>query len=112
MPNFRMPNLTECRTGTVCIKPLCSKKLILKLIRFQGYTQTSFLVSSAVYLTFLRIDFSTITQVDTGGGDVVNVNYEAELKIEKRNLCKNRYEHVLVILKKKVNFMSKKTQNI
>jgi hypothetical protein len=72
-------------------------------------------VSSAVYLTFLRIDLSTITREDSWGGDVENVNYEAELKTETRNiiqnLCTNRYDNVLVILKKKVNFMSKKTLN-
>jgi hypothetical protein len=37
---------------------------------------------------------------------------KAELKNETRNiiqyLCKNRYDNVLVILKKKVNSMSKK----
>jgi hypothetical protein len=44
-----------------------------------------------------------------GVGDVENVNYEAELNIETRNiiqnLYKNIYDNVLVMLKKKVNFM-------
>jgi hypothetical protein len=40
------------------------EKLILKLIRFQGYSQTSFLVSLAVYLTFIRINLSTIARED------------------------------------------------
>jgi hypothetical protein len=39
-----------------------------KLIRFQGYSQTLFLVSSAVYLAFIRIDLSTITREDNLGG--------------------------------------------
>jgi hypothetical protein len=74
---------TETYAEPVFIKTICSKKLILKLIRFQGYSQTSFLVSSAVYLTFLRIDLSTITREDTlgwGGGDVENVNYETRIE--------------------------------
>ncbi len=73
-------------------------------------------MSSAVYLTFLRINLSTIKREDSwGGGGVENINYEAELKIETRNiiqnLCKIRYNNVLVILKKKVNFMSKNTKH-
>jgi hypothetical protein len=58
------------------------EKLILKLIRFQGFSQTSFLVSSAVYPTFIGIDLFTIAQEDTGvgGGDVENINYEPRIK--------------------------------
>ncbi len=46
----------------VFIKPFSTKKQILKLIRFQGYSQTSFWVFFVLYLTFTWIDLSTITR--------------------------------------------------
>jgi len=78
---FQLQKLGKCAhkycTEPVFIKPICKKKLIFKLISFQGYSQTSFLVSLVVYLTFIRIDLSTITQEEIylgGRGDVDNVN--------------------------------------
>jgi hypothetical protein len=51
--------------SSTCIhKANLLKKLILKLIRFQGYAQT-FLGSLAVYLTFIRINLSTIRREET-----------------------------------------------
>ncbi len=80
--NYFPASATPAITWTCIHKANFLRKLFLKMIRFQGYSQTSFLVSLAVYLAFIRIDLSTITRETVtlfgweGGCWECTVNYE------------------------------------
>jgi hypothetical protein len=58
----------------VFIKQICAKRLGLKLILFEGLSQTSFLAYFSVYLTVLKVSFSSTPvrgfsfSYDSGGG--------------------------------------------